>query len=119
VQAGAAGNGYGAQPATVGTSGASTPTGCTSANPGSQASGGTAGATANNRFAGSQSAANSGGTSNAGPSSAGTAGAVKGQDASRGWLWFWLALALLVGFLLFLLGVVVAPKRRHQGTAAS
>jgi len=111
AQAVAAGNGYGAQPTRVGTAGTSKPTGC--------ASGGSAtGSTANSREAANAASAKSGQTPQGAMSAVGLDGVANGAAAARSGPWFWLLLAALIGVLLFLLGVAVAPRRRRAASTA-
>jgi hypothetical protein len=115
AQAGAAGNRYGAQPTKVGTAGTSNASGCVSGNSGATAQ--ATGSAANGKLTGQTSASKSGQAPGA-LSTLALDGVANGVDAARNGIWFWLALALLIGILLFLLGVAVAPRRRHGSTTA-
>ena len=110
AQAGAAGNRYGAQPTKVGTAGTSNASGCVSHSSG-------AGVQATGSAVNAKSAPKSGQAPGA-LSTLGLDRVANSADAARNGMWFWLALALLIGVVLFLLGVAVAPKRRRGSTTA-
>lgn len=122
VQAGAAGNGYAAQPTSVGSTGSSTPTGCTSGGTGAAGQGASAGAgsNANNlQKSGTQAGANTPGASRSTLETLGLGGIANAQDATRRGAWLWLFLAVLLAVFFFILGVVIAPKQRRSNATAS
>jgi hypothetical protein len=134
VQAAGAGNGYAVQPTSAGTSGTSSPT-CGSGATAGAAAGQGSGAAAGGQGVGvgTGSGANGSGATNAaagsgagstglsrGLTALGIQGLGSGNNGAHGgpaW-WAWLLLALLIGFLFFLLGLAVAPKRRQQTNPA-
>ena len=135
--AGAAGSGYAVQPTRAGTSGTSAPN-CAAGTAGTGAgSGATAGAPGNGASIGTGGTGTGSGSGASGSTTNGSAagnssGLARGLSAlgiegfgnsanggrGGGSLWPWLLLALLLGVLLFLLGVVVAPRRRRSTNPA-
>jgi len=138
AQAGAAGNGYAVQPTKAGTTGTTAPVCASSgagtsaqgsgaaaggqgngASIGTQGTGSGAGSTAGGSAAANGSGANAAGQTRGGLKSLGILGIGNGSNGAGGGPWWpWLLLALFVGLLFFLLGIVVAPKRRREPNPA-